>query len=849
MSIEVNSKALRNSEDEVRKLLKKLGSICSSLQSIRKSLDSDIKNTGNIDRCFKNICEEMDQNEKNLSNVAEFLSDTAKTYEDAEKKIKKDLNGISNKKSSGNIISKILDKIRSIGEKVRAIFKILGWMKFITSPIGPIIILISVKKYFDEKGIAIDNEDIQEIEVKKVDIPELKEILSYDPGTYKEEVLMLQKRLNELEENDALKIKEDGFFGKETLAAVNRYKEKHGLWNFGEYEGKVGPTTWEHLFNNQKVPQAVEKEIAINEQDLKTSYIDIDKARDIARSITAWYESSSGKYVAGNFDGAGMSIGYFQWNLGSGTLQPLLREMIYEYGDEFDKIFDFIDPKTGKKASLVLKEILENYTTGQQVNWANSISDPNNKRKLIPAWQEAFLKLTENSNFVNIQNKHALDYYKDAEIILDWMEELGIKPTTRAYALALDIAIQNGTGVFTAVDHDSKIHRKWCWDIRNLVIDTINGKETFLTNPDAYTVYSDNSRDYDPVAKTCSKNQYDIAKEMMAYVEKCTDENTKKLYYIAAAAAISEFNKDDFIKDVWGRKSIIVNGSGYIRKVNVNFDSMFGLNDDLIRESANNVTIVTPKPSEAKPTEAPSHYSTNEKVQYYLSQLGFDIGKTKTGEPLIDGKIGFSTQAAILIYQYSQNLPITGQADAATLAALEASAKAGKTIADKSVFADFVPQPTKLGDPGGKSINVDNRKEAEPSDLINVGGHKLQKEAAVAWSYLITAARKDGMATGNILTISSGYRSVEEQKQIWNNALEKYGSPEVAANYAARPGKSEHQTGYAIDFVMSKSLTKENIPYLAKTPEFKWLSENANKFGFYNYPVEPWHWSYNPPRQ
>ena len=111
MSIEVNSKALRNSEDEVRKLSKKLGSICSSLQSIRKSLDSDIKNTGNIDRYFKSICEEMDQNEKNLSNVVEFLSDTAKTYEDAEKKIKKDLNGISNKKSSGNIISKILDKI------------------------------------------------------------------------------------------------------------------------------------------------------------------------------------------------------------------------------------------------------------------------------------------------------------------------------------------------------------------------------------------------------------------------------------------------------------------------------------------------------------------------------------------------------------------------------------------------------------------------------------------------------------------------------------------------------------------------------------------------------------------
>jgi len=309
MSIEVNSKALRSSEDGVRKLSKKLGSIGSSLQSIRKSLDSDIKNSGNIDKYFKSICEEMHQNEGNLANVAEFLSDTAKTYEDAEKKIKKDLNGISNKKSSGNIISKILDKIRSIGEKVRAIFKILGWMKFITSPIGPIIILISVKKYFDEKGIAIDNEDIQEIEVKKVDIPELKEILSYDPGTYKEEVLMLQKRLNELEENDALKIKEDGFFGKETLAAVNRYKEKYGLWNFGEYEGKVGQTTWEHLFTNEcnyKVSGQSKDEVKdykVNDNQnitVKERYYDIGISFEQALQNeynAKWYDRNTGKTV------------------------------------------------------------------------------------------------------------------------------------------------------------------------------------------------------------------------------------------------------------------------------------------------------------------------------------------------------------------------------------------------------------------------------------------------------------------------------------------------------------------------------------------------------------------------
>src|SRR5690606_34412266 len=95
----------------------------------------------------------------------------------------------------------------------------------------------------------------------------------------------------------------------------------------------------------------------------------------------------------------------------------------------------------------------------------------------------------------------------------------------------------------------------------------------------------------------------EIVKEMMSYVENCTDENTKKLYYIAAAAAISEFNRDKYIIDVWGRKSVIVNGSGFIRGVNIDFDSKFGLNDDLISVSPNDVTPAEPNPAELKPTE------------------------------------------------------------------------------------------------------------------------------------------------------------------------------------------------------------------------------------------------------
>ena len=41
-----------------------------------------------------------------------------------------------------------------------------------------------------------------------------------------------------------------GYFGPKTEAAVNAYKESVGLWNTGVYWGRVGATTWEHLFSH-----------------------------------------------------------------------------------------------------------------------------------------------------------------------------------------------------------------------------------------------------------------------------------------------------------------------------------------------------------------------------------------------------------------------------------------------------------------------------------------------------------------------------------------------------------------------------------------------------------------------
>ena len=108
---------------------------------------------------------------------------------------------------------------------------------------------------------------------------------------------------------------------------------------------------------------------------------------------------------------------------------------------------------------------------------------------------------------------------------------------------------------------------------------------------------------------------------------------------------------------------------------------------------------------------------------------------------------------------------------------------------------------------------------------------------------MFAAAKKEGL---NIY-ISSGFRSYNTQKTLYNNYVNRDGK--VAADtYSARPGHSEHQTGLAFD-VNQISSAFDN------TPEAKWLANNCYKFGFIlrypkgkdgetGYRYESWHFRY-----
>ena len=146
-----------------------------------------------------------------------------------------------------------------------------------------------------------------------------------------------------------------------------------------------------------------------------------------------------------------------------------------------------------------------------------------------------------------------------------------------------------------------------------------------------------------------------------------------------------------------------------------------------------------------------------------------------------------------------------------------------------------------------------------PSDLVapkfgtlnaNPYGRKLRKEASTAAYRLAMAMYAEGKGS---LIIQSAYRSYAEQKIIHARQVERYGLKAGEA-LAARPGYSEHQTGWALD-VSDRGQGCQIRVCFGQTKAGSWLAKNAYKYGFIirypnyatpvtGYQYEPWHLRY-----
>lgn len=123
---------------------------------------------------------------------------------------------------------------------------------------------------------------------------------------------------------------------------------------------------------------------------------------------------------------------------------------------------------------------------------------------------------------------------------------------------------------------------------------------------------------------------------------------------------------------------------------------------------------------------------------------------------------------------------------------------------------------------------------------------KLVSYAKDAFQELAEDAKKEDMT---IIAMST-YRSYKYQKNLYNRYKKEDGI-ETADTYSARAGYSEHQTGLAVDVYNGK----EDYTNFEKTKEFRWMQENAYKYGFIlrfpkektketGYQYESWHYRY-----
>lgn len=138
-----------------------------------------------------------------------------------------------------------------------------------------------------------------------------------------------------------------------------------------------------------------------------------------------------------------------------------------------------------------------------------------------------------------------------------------------------------------------------------------------------------------------------------------------------------------------------------------------------------------------------------------------------------------------------------------------------------------------------------------PVDLAIFNGFTVSAKIIPDMTAMFNAAASAGVP----LSLTSAYRSYANQVTTYNHWVAQNGSTAAADTVSARPGYSEHQTGYAFDL----SAGSCSLECFIGTPQYTWLKQNAASFGFIErypqglesitgYSPEAWHWRYIGPK-
>ena len=229
-----------------------------------------------------------------------------------------------------------------------------------------------------------------------------------------------------------------------------------------------------------------------------------------------------------------------------------------------------------------------------------------------------------------------------------------------------------------------------------------------------------------------------------------------------------------------------------------------------------------------------------------LTQMAWaPFGRPETGwaiyEPLVANELetscaaespGFAARAAL--WQRAHGLGGAGVVDGPTLSLM------------KSIWQSrrpFVPA-SRLVCPAPPAEAFLAR--AAPAE--SYGGKIILLRPGVLDAYraMVAAARAEApalRADPRLLTIFSGYRSPAYDDARCQREQNCQG--------VVRATCSAHRTGLAFDLYLGAapgfgpdSSADANRLFISRGAAYRWLVANAHRFGFVNYPFEPWHWEF-----
>jgi hypothetical protein len=190
---------------------------------------------------------------------------------------------------------------------------------------------------------------------------------------------------------------------------------------------------------------------------------------------------------------------------------------------------------------------------------------------------------------------------------------------------------------------------------------------------------------------------------------------------------------------------------------------------------------------------------------------------------------------ALARWQGVRRLPANGQLDGATFGLMSNSWELARPFVRLSQTGVCPPAPDDT-----------NLALAAPEEGFARKPIQLRPGVLTAYRQMVAAARADSPAIAadpRLLTIFSGYRSpdADAARCARDNDCENI----------TRAACSAHRTGLAMDLYLGAApgsapefSNDANRLYQSKSPAYAWMIVNAARYGFVNYPFEPWHWEW-----